>query len=239
MQIPAPNYTQSPNVIFDYWMSRLNGTEFKVLCVLCRKIFGFHKELLRDRISISQMEKMTGVTRQALKIAVEKLELLGICKKYVGGSNGQQITVYELVVSNNSDPGENHTGKDNLTPLRRPREIQKSLTPVKITDTKERNGKKETFRAREAKPKETESEPAQQEKKYKQPNKVIPEFIKIKGIPPEDWQKLANQFADGVLFEALEDAKSFSKKIGRIDNKAAWITDRCKKIINKRKESGL
>jgi len=125
-------------------MSRLNGTEFKVLCALCRKIFGFHKENFRDRISISQMEKMTGVNRQALWKATEKLEQLGLCKKYVAGTNGQEATVYELVVSNNNDQGENHPA---------PR--------VKITPTKENKLNKYEFEADSSnQPKETKQTPS-------------------------------------------------------------------------------
>lgn len=72
------------------------------------------------------------------------------------------------------------------------------------------------------------------EKKYYRPNRVIPEFIKIQGMPPEDWQKLANQFSDRDLFEALQEAKSFSKSVEKIRNKAAWITSKCQEYITKR-----
>jgi hypothetical protein len=74
----------------------------------------------------------------------------------------------------------------------------------------------------------------QKEKKYYKPNKIIPEFIKIKGMPEADWQKLANQFSDRDLYEALQEAKSFSKNIAKITNIAAWITSKCKKYILKR-----
>lgn len=144
MSIAAPNYTQSPNVIFDYWMSRLTGTEFKVLCVLCRKIFGFHKERMRDCISLSQMENITGQNRQSLWKAVQKLIDLGLCRKFVCGTKGQEATVYELVVSNNSDQDDFHPGSTNFKTqiLETKPEIQKSLTRVKITPTKESSKEK-------------------------------------------------------------------------------------------------
>lgn len=137
----APNHTTTPNAVFDYWMPRLNGAEFKVLCILCRKIFGWHKSHLRDRISDSQLVKATGLSRQTARDAIEKLVKLGVAKKYVGGSNGKEQTVYELVVSNNSDLSKNQTGSNNLKEenlQREPqREIQKISTCLKIRHTKD------------------------------------------------------------------------------------------------------
>lgn len=63
-RIEAPNYTQIPNVIFDYWMDKLTPAEFKVLLCICRKTFGFHKSV--DRISLKQIEKMTGLSRKGI-----------------------------------------------------------------------------------------------------------------------------------------------------------------------------
>lgn len=62
--IPAPNYTQTPNVVFDVLMRDLNESELRVFLAIIRKTFGWGK--LRDRISLSQIEAMTGLSRQAV-----------------------------------------------------------------------------------------------------------------------------------------------------------------------------
>lgn len=65
------NYTQIPNVVFDYWMGVLSPAEFKVLCCICRKIFGWHKS--EDKISLKQIEKMTFLSRPGIIKAINKL----------------------------------------------------------------------------------------------------------------------------------------------------------------------
>jgi len=67
----VPNTSSIPNIIFDYWMCRLKPAEFKVLLCICRKTYGFHKNF--DLISIKQIEKMTGLSRQGIFTAVEVL----------------------------------------------------------------------------------------------------------------------------------------------------------------------
>ena len=59
--LTAPNYTQCPNDILDHWLPHLREAELKVLLVIIRKTFGYHKK--RDKISISQIEKITGLHR--------------------------------------------------------------------------------------------------------------------------------------------------------------------------------
>jgi phage replication O-like protein O len=69
--IESPNFTQIPNVIFDYWLQVLTPAEFKVLLCICRKTFGWHK--IKDKISLTQIEKLTGLCRSSIVKNVEKL----------------------------------------------------------------------------------------------------------------------------------------------------------------------
>lgn len=71
-KIVAPNYTQIPNVIFDYWMEKLSPAQFKILLCICRKTFGYHKE--KDRISLRQIESMSGMGKKAIIEAIKVLE---------------------------------------------------------------------------------------------------------------------------------------------------------------------
>lgn len=82
MKIPliqAPNFTQIPNVVFDYWMPRLKPTEGYVLLILCRKIFGWHKT--SDSISANQLVKTTGLSKPTVIAALKELETLGLITK--------------------------------------------------------------------------------------------------------------------------------------------------------------
>lgn len=67
-KIEKPNYTQTPNILFDEIMRDLNGAELKVILAVIRKTFGWHKE--RDRISLTQLEEMTGLSRQGILNAI-------------------------------------------------------------------------------------------------------------------------------------------------------------------------
>ncbi len=123
--IPAPAFTQTPNDLFDKWLPSFREVDLKVLLVIMRKTFGWHKK--RDRISISQLAKITGCTEQSVVKAVRGLIEKKLIRKQVIGKNGMQQTFYEMVVddecaedSNNSDPCEKNRG-----------------TPVKLTGTKE------------------------------------------------------------------------------------------------------
>lgn len=61
--IQPPNYTQIPNTILDA-MGEMSGAEFKVVMAIARQTFGWHKE--RDKISISQLMALTGLSRQGV-----------------------------------------------------------------------------------------------------------------------------------------------------------------------------
>lgn len=105
MFIPAPNYTQCPNVLLDHWLPLLKEIELKILLFVIRQTFGWHRA--RDRISISQFEKATGSCPKNVLSAVNSLIGYGILKKEVIGKPGFQETYYEIIIiedSNNSYP---------------------------------------------------------------------------------------------------------------------------------------
>jgi len=141
--VPAPNFTKLPNVLIDEWLPFLSEVETKVLLVIMRKTFGWHKT--RDRISLSQLEEMTGALRQAVLRATKSLAEKGIITKTVEGKMGDQQTFYDLLVndSNNSYQCDEHTGTSVMnTP---PPSVMN--TPTKETllkeNSKEKKEKKE------------------------------------------------------------------------------------------------
>src|SRR6185369_13496490 len=111
MKISPPNYTQTPNELFDYWLPHLKEGELKVLLVIMRKTFGWHKT--HDEISISQLSKLTGMREETVAMAAKSLQNKGVINRQVIGPIGQQKTIYSLIVqenSNNSYPSDNPRG---------------------------------------------------------------------------------------------------------------------------------
>lgn len=96
-----PAYTQTPNELIDDWLPHLSHVELKVLMVIIRKTFGWHK--IRDRISLSQLEKMTGSKRSNITSATKNLEKKGLIKKYKIGNPGEEESHYELVIKEDSN----------------------------------------------------------------------------------------------------------------------------------------
>jgi phage replication O-like protein O len=101
MRISAPTYTQTPNDLFDHWLPLLKESELKVILVIMRKTFGWHKK--KDKISISQLMEKTGLSRETVIIAAKSLENKGLVIRKVSGKLGQQTTEYELIVNEDSN----------------------------------------------------------------------------------------------------------------------------------------
>jgi len=94
--IPAPNYTQIPNLLFDEMLPFLKETELKVLLVIYRKTFGWHKT--RDQISLTQLQEKTGLAKQRVIKATRSLVEKGLIIKNITGKNGSQKTEYDIVM---------------------------------------------------------------------------------------------------------------------------------------------
>ena len=110
MKIPAPNHTQTPNDLFDHWLPLLKESELKVLLVIIRKTFGWHKQ--RDQISLSQLEQFTGLSESSVLSAIKSLVEKGVVSKITIGQIGKQQSFYELVFedSNISYPPKSRGG---------------------------------------------------------------------------------------------------------------------------------
>ncbi len=111
MKIPPPNYTQTPNDLFDHWLPLLGEGELKVLLVIMRKTFGWHKT--HDVISVSQLAKYTGLREETVITAAKSLQSKGVIRREVIGPIGKQQTIYSLIIeedSNNSYPSDGPRG---------------------------------------------------------------------------------------------------------------------------------
>lgn len=69
--LPVPNHTQVPNVILDN-LAKLTPAELKVLLVVVRATFGWHKD--RDMLSLSQISEKSGLTRRYVQDLVKRLD---------------------------------------------------------------------------------------------------------------------------------------------------------------------
>jgi phage replication O-like protein O len=137
MRITTPNYTQTPNDLFDHWLPLLKEVELKVLLVIMRKTFGWHKT--RDYISLSQLEQLTGCSQTNILKSIKTLIEKGLISKEVVGKIGSQTTYYQLIVnedSNNSYPSQIIRGTPNNLG---------GGTPDNLSGTKE-NDKKERLK---------------------------------------------------------------------------------------------
>jgi phage replication O-like protein O len=144
-KIPQSNYTQIPNVFFDNIMSKINGSEFKVLMAISRMTFGWHKEI--DRISYSQIMEMTGISsKETVNNSIKKLISKDIIKlEKVGQVNYYTVNVTEIEPVQKSNQYENCTGDSTeIVPA-------EQKTGTKIVHTKEKNLNKDKENNKELK----------------------------------------------------------------------------------------
>ena len=138
-RIPKPNYTQIPNVFFDEIMQELNQSELKVMMVVMRKTFGWQKR--KDRISYSQIQEISGLSKQAVSDGLKGLTEKGYI---VTEKNGQSCTYCVAIDDskpvNKIDRSRKQTGQDF-----RPEPVkildQFDEKPVKILDTQKKEYK--------------------------------------------------------------------------------------------------
>ncbi len=79
--VPLPSgqfnyYTKVPNVFFDEVMRKLPPSEYMVLMLFVRKLYGFHKNT--DMISLSQITKMANIAKSTIRRAIRGLEEKGL-----------------------------------------------------------------------------------------------------------------------------------------------------------------
>lgn len=90
----APNHTQTPNDLFDKYMMLMGESELKVTLAIIRKTLGFHKK--SDPISLTQLQKATGLSRQGCIDGAEAAIKRGLVRRIGLGKRG--VTVYEMVI---------------------------------------------------------------------------------------------------------------------------------------------
>ena len=88
-------FTALPNIYVDEYLSELSGAETKVLIVILRKTVGWQKE--SDEISLSQIEKITGLARHSVIAALRGLMKRGLVVQ-TKPAEGNKPASYKCIV---------------------------------------------------------------------------------------------------------------------------------------------
>ncbi len=96
MKIQSPNYTQSPNVLFDEIFKTLKEGELRIVLVLIRQTFGWHKEW--DRICIGMLANKSGMERKSVQRSLKSLIDKGVVEQKRYGKNGKERLYFRLVM---------------------------------------------------------------------------------------------------------------------------------------------
>ena len=118
----APNYTQTPNALFDE-MPSMREAELRVTLAIVRKTFGWHKR--SDEISLTQLQELTGLSRQGVLNGLED----GRNRGTITQVPGQRANRYSLIV-HEVDQSTNLTSTSQLS---RPEVVNEVDTQKKLS----------------------------------------------------------------------------------------------------------
>ena len=86
-----PNTAQVPNVLLDQIMPKIKNTSLRVALAVVRFTYGFQKKA--DKISLTQLQRITGLSRQGV---VNGVAALGPLLKIKPGAEGRGANEYSL-----------------------------------------------------------------------------------------------------------------------------------------------
>jgi len=82
MPFESPNHTQIPNDLFDVLLPKMGYAELKVTLAILRKTLGWQKR--SDKISLTQLEDLTGLSRPAIIEGASQAEERGTISRVEG-----------------------------------------------------------------------------------------------------------------------------------------------------------
>jgi Bacteriophage replication protein O. len=110
MGFKEPNYTQTPNELFDECMKKMGEAELRVTLAVIRKTMGYHKD--KDAISWSQIVEMTGLSRTSTQDGINKAVEHGFIEIIGKGKRG--VNIFRLVVLPDQSTNTTSTGSEGL-----------------------------------------------------------------------------------------------------------------------------
>lgn len=131
MQEFVPTTTQYPNFLFDLMPSLKEG-ELRLLNAIVRKTYGWHKQ--RDKISLSQMIELTGMSKQGVLDARERL----INKKIIKAEMVNGITEYMVIVPDDLPVNKVDVNKKEVVQIEQPASLNQSQVDVYNVDTQKK-----------------------------------------------------------------------------------------------------
>ena len=207
--INSPNYTQIPNVIIDHWMAFLSPAEFKVLICICRKTFGWKKE--NDRISLRQIETMTGLSRKGiitnLESLVEKELVTKVKSKTSDGDDAPNR--YEINVNCVGVGSEENSPRVGQSVHHG---VVNSVHPQKKDYTKERLTKESISCAQGALPTPPLNSPVSKKEETK-PQKIA--YRTNVQMTKDDYDKLKAEYGETKLTEMIEILDTYKGSTGK------------------------
>src|SRR5690349_19405861 len=90
----SPNYTQTPNDLFDELLPDMGLAELKVVMCIVRHTFGYHKEEIK--LSLRAIARFTGLTANSVMEGAKQAEDHGLIERDM---DGNKTTVWRAVVS--------------------------------------------------------------------------------------------------------------------------------------------
>lgn len=93
----SPNYTQTPNDLFDTYLRDMGEAELKVVMCVCRHTFGYHRT--KCEMSLRNMATFTGMAQNSVLAGALAAEKRGLIKrKKPDNENSRITTVWEAIV---------------------------------------------------------------------------------------------------------------------------------------------
>lgn len=102
MSLPALNHTQISNAFIDKWMPEVSPEETKIFLAISRATIGWHKET--DDISLTQMQRRTGMSRNTCIKYAAHLEERGLINRKAGAKGTTYSINYDVVSGSCGEP---------------------------------------------------------------------------------------------------------------------------------------
>lgn len=207
IELKSPTFTQHTNCLTDYWLRILTFSEMKVFLALSRKIIGYHKTY--DRVSLSQLMEMTGLTKKSILKGINGLIEKNLIKQEIEGIAGHKKTYYELTMDENTPGYKKQVNRD--TKDTSPGILSIPLAGIPSIPTKESINKikkeKEIYKEKILPIKKVKEQPIDEYRKLKEraPNVFVSD---------EDHDKLANIHGEPIILAAY--VKTSEYKLGRV-----------------------
>lgn len=145
MPFNSPNYTQMPNELFGDQrtpgaMAGMNEAELKVTLALCRLTFGFHREEVK--VSLSILQKITGLSRQAVIDGIEAAVGRGFIERVP--TPPKTCSEWRVVKPVDQPAQASLNGRPDSSQDSRPDEAESSLKSRPMKETNSKDTTKET-----------------------------------------------------------------------------------------------